>query len=369
MTTLHAYLTEINKAVRNEDGAEEAAPAAVVTAAAVAAVAAAVAAVEAAVAVAVAGAAAAVVAAVAAAVAAEVAAVAAAAADDEALRRGPATSTQLQLPACAMFCQTIFRLTAASKGEDAATKRAVALAVVCIMIKVYFRLNTLTNCKNVVKQADSLNIFETTEASHKVTFRYYTGRLAAYDEDFPTADKHLTYAFNQCHPSAEANKRRVLRFLVPIRLLLGQLPSPQLLQQYRLPEFMGICEAMRSGNVGLLLRTLDAHQATLVQAGTYLLLEKLQLAVYRRLFKKCALVHAAANPAKATQMPLALFHTALEAQGVVKEDAELQCLVANLIYRKFIKGYIAYKARVVVLAKTDAFPPLSEVQLGDPFGA
>ncbi len=47
---------------------------------------------------------------------------------------------------------------------------------------------------------------------------------------------------------------------------------------------------------------------------------------------------------------------------------ELQCLLANLIYRKFIKGYIAYKQRVVVLAKVDPFPPMAAVQLGDPFG-
>ncbi len=47
--------------------------------------------------------------------------------------------------------------------------------------------------------------------------------------------------------------------------------------------------------------------------------------------------------------------------------AELQCILANLIYRKYIKGYIAFKPRVLVLAKTDAFPTLSMVQLGDPF--
>ena len=49
--------------------------------------------------------------------------------------------------------------------------------------------------------------------------------------------------------------------------------------------------------------------------------------------------------------------------------AEIQCLLANLIYRKFVKGYIAYRARVVVLAKIDAFPPLRDVALGDPFSA
>ncbi len=48
---------------------------------------------------------------------------------------------------------------------------------------------------------------------------------------------------------------------------------------------------------------------------------------------------------------------------------ELQCLLANLIFRKYIKGYLAYKARVVVLARSDAFPALSAVQLSDPLAA
>ncbi len=42
--------------------------------------------------------------------------------------------------------------------------------------------------------------------------------------------------------------------------------------------------------------------------------------------------------------------------------------MANLIYRKYIKGYIAYKQQVLVLSKVDAFPPLATVQLADPFG-
>lgn len=40
------------------------------------------------------------------------------------------------------------------------------------------------------------------------------------------------------------------------------------------------------------------------QAGTYLLLEKLKQSVYRRLFKRVALIHRQQEPAKASQVPL-----------------------------------------------------------------
>ena len=44
--------------------------------------------------------------------------------------------------------------------------------------------------------------------------------------------------------------------------------------------------ALQSGDVALLLRCLETNQVSFVQAGTYLLLEKLLLSCYRRLFKK-----------------------------------------------------------------------------------
>jgi hypothetical protein len=48
--------------------------------------------------------------------------------------------------------------------------------------------------------------------------------------------------------------------------------------------------------------------------GTYLLLEKLRYAVYRRLLRVVHAVHAQAAPARAAQIPLALLQTALALQ-------------------------------------------------------
>jgi hypothetical protein len=40
---------------------------------------------------------------------------------------------------------------------------------------------------------------------------------------------------------------------------------------------------------------------------------------------------------------------------------------ANPSRSSFLQGYVAYRSRVVVLAKTDAFPDLKLVHLADPF--
>jgi hypothetical protein len=43
---------------------------------------------------------------------------------------------------------------------------------------------------------------------------------------------------------------------------------------------------------------------------------------------------------------------------VSSEEAE--CLVANMIYKGYMRGYISHEKQMVVLANTKAFPPLAE---------
>ena len=69
-------------------------------------------------------------------------------------------------------------------------------------------------------------------------------------------------------------------------MLRGILPSDQLLETFHLQEYRDIKEAVLTGDAALLLRCLEANQVAFVQAGTYLLLEKLLLSCYRRLFRK-----------------------------------------------------------------------------------
>ncbi|KAG2499740.1 hypothetical protein HYH03_002673 [Edaphochlamys debaryana] len=284
------------------------------------------------------------------------------AADEEISRRG---GTPNQLSECAISLQTFFRGLATSKSSQA--KKDASVAVVCVMMKVYFRLNAINNCKQPLQQIEVSRLFDNAKQAHKVTLRYYTGRLAAYDEDFARADEHLSYAFEHCAASSPGNVRRVLRYLIPVKMLLGVLPSPALLTKYGLPEYEPVRRAVAGGDLALLLSSLEANQARFIQCGTYLLLEKLQAVVARRLLRKVAAVNAQMNPAKAHQVPLALLEEALRLQGIEKDPLELQCLIANLIFRKYVKGYLAYKSRVLVLAKAEAFPALSAVQLSDPF--
>ena len=58
-----------------------------------------------------------------------------------------------------------------------------------------------------------------------------------------------------------------------------------------------------------------------------------------------------------------LFQKVLQWQGVEIDLDEVECIVANLIYRKYLKGYISHSHRVVVVSKQDPFPKLSSINL------
>jgi len=122
---------------------------------------------------------------------------------------------------------------------------------------------------------------------------------------------------------------------------------------------------MRTGDVGLFNSTMVDSQTAFIRDGTYLLLEKLQGAVHRRLLRKVCALHAERDPTKAAQIPLSWFQAALAALGCDMEMDEIECVAANLIAKKYVKGYISHKSKVMVVAKTEPFPPLSHVAIAD----
>lgn len=248
-------------------------------------------------------------------------------------------------------------------------KRAAALDLVNLSIKIYFRLNTLRLCKNLIRTVDSRQFppFDSFPAAQRVTYKFYVGRLAVFDDAYEEAEAALSYALRHCHVSADRNRARILKYLVPVAMLLGRLPSPALRAAYPavLSPYDPLIEALRTGDVGLFASTMAAQQTTFIRDGTYLLLEKLGPAVQRRLLRRVAALHAAADPSKAAQIPLQRFQAASEALGCAMGMDEVECVVANLVYRKYVKGYISHRQKVLVVAKADPFPALATVALSD----
>lgn len=119
-----------------------------------------------------------------------------------------------------------------------------------------------------------------------MAYHFLRARLALLDTNYADADAFLGYAFRHCPPTSPRNQRTVLAYMVPVKLNLGLLPRPGLLERYQLAEFVDLVAALRDGDFRRYQAELDAHQDEFITRGVYIILEKLKLFVYRNFFKK-----------------------------------------------------------------------------------
>uniref|UniRef100_A0A182WHI1 PCI domain-containing protein 2 homolog n=1 Tax=Anopheles minimus TaxID=112268 RepID=A0A182WHI1_9DIPT len=238
-----------------------------------------------------------------------------------------------------------------TRSSDEDTKRLGMLNLVNQLLKVYFRINKLHLCKPLIRAIDSSNFKDSFSLAQRITYKYFAGRKAMYDSDFKNAEEYLSFAFDNCPRRFTKNKRLILIYLTPVKMLLGYMPRKEVLERYNVLQFHDLASAVKEGNVRRFDEAIRRHEMFFINAGVYLIVEKMKILTYRNLFKK---VH---QLLQTHQIDMNAFQTALQFSGV--EDVsmdETHCIVANLIYEGRIKGYISYQHNKLVISKQNAFP-------------
>jgi hypothetical protein len=190
-----------------------------------------------------------------------------------------------------------------------------------------------------------------------VTYHYFVGRLSLLNSQFGIAQDHLLFSFERCPAASKKNKRLILRYLVPVRLVLGVFASKELLTEYDLPQFVPLCHAVHRGDLRLFERQLDDYQHLFIRHGSYLLVERAKTIAYRNFFRRVYSLH----PEGTTKLDVAMLKRCLDATGVNLDHDEIECVLANLIYKGYIKGYLSHQHGKLVVGKTNAFPDLKQV--------
>jgi hypothetical protein len=144
--------------------------------------------------------------------------------------------------------------------DEDGSKKAAVLFIVNELFRIYFRLNTLRLCKNVAKPTEAKRLHEQGTMGQMITYKYFSGRLCLYEDNFVAAEQHLEYAYNNCPISAIHNQRCILRYLIPIKLYRGILPTMSLLQGYKLIEFVNVVDGIRKGDLRLFNDALLEYQ-------------------------------------------------------------------------------------------------------------
>ena len=104
------------------------------------------------------------------------------------------------------------------------SKKWGMLGIVNQLFKIYFKINRTQLCKPLIRAIDSLPIKDQFPKAHLVTYRFFVGKKYMFDNNYKLADEYLSYAFENCLKECNKNKRKTLIYLLPVKMLLGNLP-------------------------------------------------------------------------------------------------------------------------------------------------
>jgi hypothetical protein len=176
------------------------------------------------------------------------------------------------------------------RDEMESSRKMGALGITNLLFRLYFAIDQPRQCTfyaTSVERAGSMPPLSRFPLAQVVTYRYYTGRLALFEERFALADDHLSFALDRCHAGYAANCRRILEACLPVKLRLGRAPPPGLLERYGLQgAWGGIVAGVVQGDLASYRAALSTHAEYFIRAGVYLLLEGLHLIVLRTALKR-----------------------------------------------------------------------------------
>ena len=279
--------------------------------------------------------------------------------------------------------RTLQLMVAACRTDDSdlsESRKWGVISVANLLFKTYFKINNLALTKHVIAMLESpgtnLPPLEAFPKAQRCTYSYYRGVLEFLKENYAAAEGHLSDALSICYKNATRNREQILTYLIPAHMLTSQqLPSRALLSQLPSLErlFLPLCTAIKSGELSAFDQALSDAEFELVNRRIYLTLERSRDLCMRNLFRKVFLNawDETKDPAtgeivgrvRRTRIKMTEFEMGIRiaykdaAEPVVVDRDEVECFVANMIYKGYMKGYISREHAICVLSKkNDAFP-------------
>ncbi|KAI9704046.1 MAG: COP9 signalosome (CSN) subunit [Bogoriella megaspora] len=296
-----------------------------------------------------------------------------------------ALDNQEKLEDAARQINRVFSLCLTDRAPLEESRRWGVYYITNLLFKTYFKLNSISLSKSLIRSltasASELPDLSFFPKSHQITYNYYVGVVAFLEEDYSKAETHLTTAYALCPavPFAHKNRSLILTYLIPCRLLTTHtLPTEAMLKPYAsLQRLFGpLIKCIRRGDLAGFDNALVAGEGDFVKRRIYLTLERGRDIALRNLFRKVFLAggyeplkegQTEADKVRRTRIPLAEFAAAVRlgmkaevreggaGEGGLEQD-EVECMLANLIYKNLMKGYISRGHSMVVLSKAGAFP-------------
>ncbi|AAS51405.2 ACR179Cp [Eremothecium gossypii ATCC 10895] len=284
-------------------------------------------------------------------------------------------ATEDHLTQCGRAVHMSLNLCLKDRDPAASNKRHGAYYFALLLFRTYARLGAHSLVTNMVKvlesRAQDLPPVERAFGERRaltVTYCYYLGRYhACRRADYEKGFRWLNTALLTCHRDHTRHHQLILTYLVPVAFLARRwYPKHHVIAAWPPPQdpaaihYAALVAALRSGDLGLYDRELVRMQLPLLRRGLYLPLSHLRPYILLRLVKAVWRLSGGSS-----QLPIRIIAAALAYSTSATPDAggerlldHTECLLANLIARGYVKGYLSHGNRVLVVSRTEPFPRL-----------
>ncbi|KAK7738053.1 COP9 signalosome (CSN) subunit [Diaporthe eres] len=245
----------------------------------------------------------------------------------------PEMEAHQTLEECARHLNGLFSLCLTDRAPIQESRKWAIYYIINLLFKTYFKLNkarlSRTILKNLHAYQGNMPQLDQFPKSQQVTFKYYEGVLFFLEENYVET--------------------------LPTHALLDPYPRLQKL-------FLPLAQCIKRGDLYAFDQALKEGEDEFVKRRIYLPLERSHDTCLRNLLRKVFIAGGTVPdvdpPTRRTRIPTAEFTAAISLSSKQQVDSdEVECLLANMIYKGFMKGYIARSAQFVVLSKkNDAFP-------------
>lgn len=280
----------------------------------------------------------------------------------------------------ATIINRLFKICLTDKSVDPATSKKLCIHFfLATLIKIYFKLDHIELAKLMEKALMGTNSAIPTIINcpvqyrkHVVTYLYYSALLSLDDAEYALAEVKLLTAwdFLLCYnrpQKVQPHLEKILMIVAPLKYLSSRKRlSDALYEKYPNLKYIykeQLLKSVNEGNLAAFDEQLQKFHIVLLNRHIYLLVLRLKQLCYLLLVRKTATFYKTVNDKTPHIVPLAYFQKALDfaqkGSDPSKEEAsveQVECILANLIAQKHIKGYISHANRCIVLLKSDAFP-------------
>ncbi|KAF9581539.1 COP9 signalosome (CSN) subunit [Lunasporangiospora selenospora] len=250
-------------------------------------------------------------------------------ADKQAIENGDNPS---KLEDCARTLNKSFTQCITDRSPMDESRKWGTYYMIALLFKTYFKLKSHNLCKSIIRATTvaTLPRLEEFPLSHQVMARYYLGVLAFFNDDFKKAEADLQFACDNTPKQYQNNRRLILHYLIPTKLVDGFVPSNALLEETpEIHEIYGpLTTAIKTGNVQIFDEVLSKAAPRLVSLGTYLTVERARNVVVRTLFNRVYKIMDGSS-----RLPISVFQSALAFVKVELEEDEVECMIAQMIYQ------------------------------------